>query len=235
MTQLRLSHLTKTAKHKTLLREVNLSLEAHHIYGLIGGNGAGKTTLFRCILGLSFSRGDIYWDHHLVTPEDQAEFLRKVGVVFPFPDSFDALTVAEVVDEHVWYYGCPPVAVEDYLERFGLMVASGAKLSTFSLGMKQRLNMALAFLHDPEIVLLDEPFNGLDREGIALLQDLLVVYKKQGKLIVVSSHSFAELEAIIDRVIMIDEGAIQAVSDLEELAVQGKGLADIYQDIKGGR
>lgn len=96
------------------------------------------------------------------------------------------------------------IDVESYLKKFELSVSLNTKISMFSLGMKQRLNTALEFLHSPEILILDEPFNGLDREGITLSQNLLIEFKQMGKLvIVVSSNSFSELESIADNVIMI--------------------------------
>lgn len=236
MTMLNISNLTKVTKQKTLLKDVNLSLSSHQIYGLIGGNGAGKTTLFRCLLGLSSSTGQIFLDDIAITEDNMPMFLRKVGAVFPFPDSYDTFTVKEIVDDHLQYYHCSSIDVENYLKKFGLNVSLGNKISMFSLGMKQRLNIALACLHDPEIMILDEPFNGLDREGIALLQNLLVEYKQKGKIIMISSHSFSELESISDQIIMIQNGEILATSSVEELKRKGfEHLEDFYQELKGGR
>ena len=103
----------------------------------------------------------------------------------------------------------------------------------FSLGMKQRLNIALACLHNPDILILDEPFNGLDRDGILFLQHLLLDFKKQEKLIIISSHSFAELEKITDRLIFIQQGEILVDTDVLEIKRQGfETFEQFYRKIK---
>ncbi|WP_438838678.1 ABC transporter ATP-binding protein [Streptococcus pluranimalium] len=233
MSRLSISNLTKVVKDKTLLNNICLTLNYGQIYGVIGDNGAGKTTLFRCILGLSKPIGTVALDDKIVNSFNYNDFLKKVGVVFPFPDSFGAYTVKEAFENHSRYYSCPFVDVESYLKQFGLNVSSGDKISRFSLGMKQRLNIALACLHNPEILILDEPFNGLDREGIILLQQLLKDFKKQGKLIIISSHSFAELEKITDHLIVIQQGEVLADTNVMEVKRQGFGTFEqFYREIK---
>ena len=236
MSRLTVSNLTKVVKNKTLLKDICLSLNYGQIYGVIGENGAGKTTLFRCILGLSKPIGTIALDDKIVNSFNYDDFLKKVGVTFPFLDSFGAYTVTEVVENHARYYSCLVVDVESYLKQFGLNVSSNDKISRFSLGMKQRLNIALACLHNPEILILDEPFNGLDREGILFLQQLLLDFKKQEKLIIISSHSFAELEQVIDHLILIDQGEVLADISVLEMKRQGfETLAPFYREIRGGQ
>lgn len=233
MSRLTVSNLTKVVKNKTLLKDVCLSLNYGQIYGVIGDNGAGKTTLFRCILGLSKPTGTVALDDKIVNSFNYNEFLKKVGVVFPLPDSFGAYTVKEAFENHVRYYTCQFVDVESYLKQFGLNVSLGDKISKFSLGMKQRLNIALACLHNPEIFILDEPFNGLDREGILFLQQLLLDFKKQEKLIIISSHSFAELEKITDRLVFIQRGEILIDTDVMEINQQGfETFEQFYRKIK---
>lgn len=233
MKQLTISNLTKVIRKKTLLNEINLSLIFGNIYAIIGGNGAGKTTLFRCLLGLSSSIGDIFLDDEPITEERFSDYLKKIGGMFSFPDSYDSLTVKEVLENHIRYYDCPSIDVESYLKKFELSVSLNTKISMFSLGMKQRLNMALAFLHSPEILILDEPFNGLDREGITLLQNLLIEFKQMGKLVIVSSHSFSELESIADNVIMIQNGEIVKKYSFKEMKQLGfEKLEDFYENIK---
>ena len=224
MSKLTVSNLTKVVKNKTLLNNVCLSLNYGQVYSVIGDNGAGKTTLFRCILGLSQPIGTVALDDKVVNSFNYNEFLKKVGVVFPFPDSFGAYTVKEA---------CQSVDVESYLKKFGLNVYLGDMICKFSLGMKQRLNIALACLHNPDILILDEPFNGLDRDGILFLQHLLLDFKKQEKLIIISSHSFAELEKITDRLIFIQQGEILVDTDVLEIKRQGfETFEQFYRKIK---
>ena len=214
MSKLTVSNLTKVVKNKTLLNNVCLSLNYGQVYSVIGDNGAGKTTLFRCILGLSQPTGTVALDDKIVNSFNYNEFLKKVGVVFPFPDSFGAYTVKEVFENHTRYYACQSVDVESYLKKFGL-------------------NVSLACLHNPEILILDEPFNGLDRDGILFLQDLLLDFKKQEKLIIISSHSFAELEKITDRLIFIQQGEILVDTDVLEIKRQGfETFEQFYRKIK---
>ena len=106
MKQLTISNLTKVIRKKTLLNEINLSLIFGNIYAIIGGNGAGKTTLFRCLLGLSSSIGDIFLDDEPITEERFSDYLKKIGGMFSFPDSYDSLTVKEVLENHIRYYDC---------------------------------------------------------------------------------------------------------------------------------
>ena len=233
MSKLTVSNLTKVVKNKTLLNNVCLSLNYGQVYSVIGDNGAGKTTLFRCILGLSQPIGTVALDDKVVNSFNYIEFLKKVGVVFPFPDSFGAYTVKEVFENHTRYYACQSVDVESYLKKFGLNVYLGDMICKFSLGMKQRLNIALACLHNPDILILDEPFNGLDRDGILFLQHLLLDFKKQEKLIIISSHSFAELEKITDRLIFIQQGEILVDTDVLEIKRQGfETFEQFYRKIK---
>lgn len=156
--------------------------------------------------------------------------MKKIGFISPFPDSYDSLTIEEVFEQHIRYYGVACIEAEKYLKEFGLTVSLTDKISMLSLGMKQRLNIALVLLHNPDIVVLDEPFNGLDREGISLLKKVLVELEQKDKLIIVSSHSFAELESVIDKVIMIQNGKIVKTSDFREMKSGDlKTLEDLYQ------
>lgn len=234
MKQLVLSSVTKVTKQKTLLRDITLSLEPHHIYGLIGPNGAGKTTLFRCLLGLTSATGTITYDGKKVTAFDNADFLRQVGVVSPFPDSYDKYTVADLFERHMHYYDVSLLSIEHYLKTVGLKVSLNDTIGMFSLGMKQRLTIALALLHQPDIILLDEPFNGLDRQGMVLLQDLLIDCKEQGKLIIIASHSFSELENIADQIVTIRHGEIIAEVAMADMKEKGFETLDAYyQQIQG--
>ena len=230
MALLNVENLTIKFGGLTAVSEVNMEIGEESLVGLIGPNGAGKTTLFRCLLGLSSFVGKIYIDNELVTKNNINEFLKKIGFISPFPDSYDSLTIEEVFEPHIRYYGVACIEAEKYLKEFGLTVSLTDKISMLSLGMKQRLNIALVLLHNPDIVVLDEPFNGLDREGISLLKKVLVELEQKDKLIIVSSHSFAELESVIDKVIMIQNGKIVKTSDFREMKSGDlKTLEDLYQ------
>ena len=160
MTVLEITDLTKVVDQKTLLNNINLLLTSSHIYGLIGENGAGKTTLFRCLLGLSSFVGKIYIDNELVTKNNINEFLKKIGFISPFPDSYDSLTIEEVFEQHIRYYGVACIEAEKYLKEFNL--ARDKKVKDLSRGMKMKLMIAVAFSHEAKLLILDEPTSGLD-------------------------------------------------------------------------
>lgn len=233
MSKLIISNLTKNIKSKTLLNNINLSLDSSEIYGVIGENGAGKTTLFRCVLGLSKAIGEIIFNDKVVDESNYNHFLTKIGVVFPFPDILSFYTVEEIFANHLQYYECRSTDIKAYLKKFGLNVSLEDKISRFSLGMKQRLNIALACFHNPEILILDEPFNGLDREGIILLQELFLKLKEEGKIIIISSHSFSELESIANHLIVIHQGEVLTELSIENIRRQGfETLEQFYREIK---
>lgn len=221
MEKLAISHLTKIVQEKVLLKVLHLHLNAGCICGVIGDNGAGKTTLFRCILGLSQALGTITIDDKLLDSMTYKDFLKRVGYITPLPESFGAYTVTEVFDDHIYYYGCSAVNYRQYLKKFGLTLSPEEKISTLSWGMKQRLAISLACLHNPELLILDEPFNGLDRDGVVFLQQLLLTFKQERKLILISSHSFTDLEKIADSLILLHQGEILATSDVGDIKQQG--------------
>lgn len=161
--------------------------------------------------------------------------MKKVGAVFPLPDSYDDYSVNEVLDNHLHYYELAPIDKESYLKNFGLHVSLDSQIGLFSLGMKQRLNIALAFLHNPDILILDEPSNGLDREGSELLQGLLLDCQNKGKIVILSSHSFFELESTADTFLVLHKGKLVATTSLREIKQKGfNSLEEYYKTVKEG-
>lgn len=232
MKELSINGLYKSIDDRILLQGIKLKLNANRIYGLVGGNGAGKTTFFKCILGLSHSQGQIMQDGTPIISETINEFLKKVGTVFPFPDSYADYTIAQVFSDHLFYFECTDVDIKKSLESTGLTVPVNTKISSLSLGMKQRLNIAMALAHNPEILILDEPFNGLDRDGVDLLKEVIVKFIDDNKMVMVSSHSFNELEDIVTDLLLIQNGRLINESSIAMLREQNLTIEDFYRGVK---
>ena len=206
--EIRLSRAVKKYKKCVAVNDVSLTIDKPMIYGLIGKNGAGKTTLLKLISGLA--RAD--------SGEVICSSERGVGVLIENPGIFGHLSAKDNLLVKMRMTGCTDQkkAVE-LLEKVGLPSESSKKAGAFSLGMKQRLGIALALVGDPDILLLDEPINGLDPEGIIFVRDLLIELEKEKKIIIISSHMLEELSKIADRYGFLDNGVLKREFDKEEL------------------
>jgi ABC-type multidrug transport system ATPase subunit len=197
---------------------VNLSVRRGDVFGFLGPNGAGKTTAIGMMLGLlQPTSGRVELFGHSVTPRDVAP-LRRVGSLVGAPamiPSFTALENLNVlarlhpnVDAH---------RVDEVLEVVGLMEASKRQVQGFSLGMKQRLGLAQALLHHPELLILDEPTNGLDPAGMREIRELLQALAKAGVTVFLSSHLLHEIEQVCDRVAVLRRGRVVAQGEVSLL------------------
>lgn len=216
---LRINNLSKTYGAKKALDGVSFEVERGKIYGFIGENGAGKTTAIRAITGLSpIENGTI----ELFGKSDSkglAEARRKMGCLVESPILDMRKTAKENLMLQELLYGNKDSAkVDKILARVGLGDVKNKKVGNFSLGMKQRLGIALALINDPEILILDEPVNGLDPMGMVDVRELLVsLCKEDGITIVVSSHILAELYQLATDYIIISHGHIISTLSKEEL------------------
>lgn len=216
---LRINNLSKTYGAKKALDGVSFEVERGKIYGFIGENGAGKTTAIRAITGLSpIENGTI----ELFGKSDSkglAEARRKMGCLVESPILDMRKTAKENLMLQELLYGNKDSAkVDKILARVGLGEVKNKKVGNFSLGMKQRLGIALALINDPELLILDEPVNGLDPMGMVDVRELLVsLCKEDGITIVVSSHILAELYQLATDYIIISHGHIISTLSKEEL------------------
>ena len=202
--------LTKKYKNTQALDGVNIKLEKGNIYGFIGQNGAGKTTLIRLITGLSFpTSGELYLFGQ--TGEKQLQEQRKrIGCMVETPALYPNMTAYQNLEIQRIQRGIPDKKViKDTLELVGLKDTGKKKAKDFSLGMKQRLGIALALINDPEFLILDEPVNGLDPVGIVEVRELIKrLNKEKGMTILISSHILDELYQTVDHYIIISHGSI---------------------------
>lgn len=213
------------AKGAQTLSDINLHVEKGSIYGFLGPNGSGKTTTLSLLLGLlNNQKGDIeIFGQHLHA--NREEILKKVGSLIETPSLYGHLTATENLEVYRPVYGVSKGRITDVLKIVGLADTGKKVVKKFSLGMKQRLSVALALLPDPELLVLDEPSNGLDPAGIIELRELIKkLNREQGMTIVISSHLLAEVEKMVSHVGIVFKGKMIFQGPLSELhSFQQKG------------
>lgn len=203
---------------ETALNQVTLQVPEGSIYGFLGPNGAGKTTTLKLILGLlKKQRGEI---RVFGKPfeKNRVETLRHTGAMIESPSIYGQLTAIENLKILQRIYQCPEERIQEVLELVGLGGTGSKRASQFSLGMKQRLSIAIALLHKPSLLILDEPTNGLDPSGILEIRELLQnLNRDYGITILVSSHLLPEIEKLVTHVGIINQGKILFQGTLAEL------------------
>ncbi len=200
------------------LHDVNLHVEQGRIYGFLGPNGAGKTTTLRLLLGLLKNQeGNIQVFGKELAP-NRMEILKKIGSLIEQPSLYNHLTAKENLEIYRRIYGVPKERITEVLTLVGLGETGTKKAKQFSLGMKQRLSIAVALLHRPELLILDEPTNGLDPNGIIETRELIKRLNAEfGVTVLVSSHILAEIERMATHVGIIHKGAFLFQGPLSEL------------------
>lgn len=197
--------LEKKYGQHTALDNVSVRVEAGSIVGFVGPNGAGKSTTLRIIAGLESADSGI----SEIDGERSGRLSRpwsKMGTLLDRQGVNGELTAVRAVRALGEAYGVPSSEMEEILDTVDLMHAKNRKVKTFSLGMKQRLNLALALIAHPDYLLLDEPMNGLDPDGIMWLREFFGSFRDEGGGILLSSHTLTEVEAVADEIVVIKEG-----------------------------
>jgi ABC-2 type transport system ATP-binding protein len=226
---IKVSNVSKYFKDIKAVDNLSFSINEGDIYGFLGQNGAGKSTTIRMLLTLiEPTNGEIeIFGMNLRT--NRKEILRKVGAVIERPDLYKYLTAYENVSLFAKMSGIkiPRNKLLAQLEQVGLAERAHSKVKTYSLGMKQRLGIAVALVNDPQLVILDEPTNGLDPQGIADVRNLILhLSKHQGRTVLVSSHLLSEIELIANRMLIVDkgkkiiEGSVQELFDPADMMVE---------------
>jgi ABC-2 type transport system ATP-binding protein len=216
---LKTNSLTKSYHGVNALHDVSVTLEAGRIYGLIGQNGAGKTTLMRLVAGLSFPKsGSIELFGHTGERALQVE-RKRLGCMIEYPSLTPNMTAKENLKLHRIMRGIPNKEVEDeLLELVGLSDTKKKKAKNFSFGMKQRLGIAIALLGNPELLILDEPINGLDPLGVVEIRNLLKKLCEERQMtILISSHNLPELYQTATDYIIIHKGEVKQALTLAGL------------------
>ena len=211
--------LTKNYGEQTAVNSVNLHVKKGRIYGLLGRNGAGKTTIMKMILGLTpITSGEVDVFGKNIKGREKRAYPR-IGAIIETPGFYPNLTGTENLEIFAKLRGtAAPNAVENALEIVGLPYKDKKLFSKYSLGMKQRLGIANAILHDPELLILDEPTNGLDPIGIAEIREFIKnLSVERGKTILISSHILSEISLLADDIGIIDHGVLLEESSMSEL------------------
>lgn len=214
--------LSKKIGSKTLVADVSLHIPKGEIYGFLGPNGAGKTTVMKMIMNLwKPTSGTVEVFGEILTPKSY-KFLQRIGSIVEFPTFYDHMTGRENLQLHCEYMGYYNVnSVENALEMLDLTHAADQTVKSYSLGMKERLGIARAIMCKPELLILDEPTNGLDPAGMKQIRDLLkTLCTDYGITIMISSHILSEVESIADTVGIIHHGKMMKeirMQDIEEM------------------
>ncbi|MDU5082407.1 ABC transporter ATP-binding protein [Tissierella carlieri] len=211
--------LTKEYSSFLALDNISLKIKGGKIYGLLGRNGAGKTTIMKSILGLTFpTKGKIYIKDSLIDYKDKDQF-SIIGSMIETPAFYSNLSARENLELFALIRGVTEKnAIEKSLDLVGLDSNSNKTFASFSMGMKQRLGIANAILHEPEVLILDEPTNGLDPIGIVEVRNILIdLCKNYNKTILISSHILSEIEKIVDDIAFIERGKVLEESSIEDI------------------
>lgn len=205
---LQTSGLSKKIGSKALVTDVNIHIPKGEIYGFLGPNGAGKTTVMKMITNLwKPTSGTIEVFGEVLTPKSY-EVLKRMGCIIEFPTFYDHMTGRENLQLHCEYMGYYNVdSVESALQMLDLTSAADQPVKNYSIGMKERLGIARAIMCKPELLILDEPTNGLDPAGMKQIRDLLkTLCSEYGITVMISSHILSEVESIADTVAIIHHG-----------------------------
>ena len=228
---IQVQNLSKRFKDFTAVDNLSFTVNQGDIYGFLGQNGAGKSTTIRMLLSLiTPSSGSIKIFGKSLS-EDRYAILKQTGAVIEKPDVYKYLTAYENLQLFSKISGG---AVADkqqllaQLETVGLLDRAGSKVKTFSQGMKQRLGIAIALVHNPQLIILDEPVNGLDPQGIADIRNLILrLSREMGKTVVVSSHLLSEIQLIANRLLIIDKGKKMVEGNASELFDPAQTIVEI--------
>jgi ABC-2 type transport system ATP-binding protein len=222
--------LTKRFGDAVAVDALTFSLQRGTITGFLGPNGAGKTTTLRMLLGLARpTAGEaLVFGHRYEELEHPA---RRVGAVLESGDFDPGRSGRNHLRALALATSIPRSRVEELLELVELQAAGDRPVRTYSLGMRQRLGLAGALLGDPELLLLDEPANGLDPAGVHWLRGFLRQFADQGRTVLVSSHVLAEVAQTVDQVLIIDRGRLIKTVRLDQLAAGTRSLEDLYLEL----
>ncbi len=221
---LKTENLNKSFKGQKIVDNVALEVQRNTVYGLLGPNGAGKSTTLKMMTGmLRPDAGNIIFNGHTWTRND----LQDIGVLIETPPLYDNLTATENLQVRTIALGLPQSRIEEVLKIVDLTNTGKKRAGQFSLGMKQRLGIAIALLNKPKLLILDEPTNGLDPIGIQELRKLIRSFPEQGITVILSSHILPEVEQVVDDIGIIADGKL----GYQGPAPQGQELESLFMQV----
>ena len=217
---LKTKNLCKSFSGQKVVNNISLNIERNSVYGLLGANGAGKSTTLKMITGiLKPTSGSMEFDNHEWTRTD----LNHIGALIEMPPLYENLTAYENLKVRTVILGLTDERIEEVLQMVRLTETGRKRAGQFSLGMKQRLGIAIALLNNPKLLILDEPTNGLDPVGMEELRELIRSFPAKGITVILSSHNLAEVQQTADHIGIIAggvlgyEGQLNANENLEQL------------------
>jgi ABC-2 type transport system ATP-binding protein len=230
-----INNLTKTYKNGRGIKDVSFKIDKGDIYGLLGPNGSGKTTTMKIITGLTRAdAGDIEIFGRSVEKEGEKS-LEHVGCLIEAPALYEYMSAKKNLENAARYYiDIKAPQIEEILDQTGLLKYQNDKVKDFSLGMKQRLGLALALLSNPKLVILDEPVNGLDIEGMVAIREIIIKQaKSKGTTFLISSHLAHELEMVCNKIAIMKEGTLLKTATMEEVREKSGNLESYFLETVG--
>lgn len=216
-----ISKLSKSYGEKWVLRNLNLDIFPGQVIGYIGPNGAGKSTTVKILTGLIPGFSGEVTIGGMSMKDNPTEIKRMIGYVPENAEIYDVLTPVEYLDFIGKLYGMEEVLLQErsrkLLEAFGLGAVLGDRMDTFSKGMRQKVLLIAGIIHDPKIIILDEPLSGLDANAVIMIKELIMRLSKEGKTIFYCSHMMDVVEKVCDRILLINKGEIIADGSFESL------------------
>lgn len=221
-----LSH--KFAHDVTVLSDIHLQIQKGSIYGFLGPNGAGKTTTLKLILGLLKKQSGIITIFDKDFANNRVGVLNHIGSLIESPSFYGHLTAIENLKVFQKIYQCPIARIGEVLHYVDLPDTGKKKVSQFSLGMKQRIGIAIALLNNPTLLILDEPTNGLDPNGMVEMRELLLkLNREKGTTILISSHLLSEIEKLVTHIGVINKGQMLFEGTISELREKQKEISHV--------
>ncbi len=229
-------NLIKTFSGEEVIKACNMTVSKGSIYGLLGVNGAGKTTLFKMLSGLLIPIGGTAEVLGMDIVSQRQDVLKNIGTIIETPIFYEHLPAKENLEIHLSYMGIANVDIAPFLEAVDLQSTNRHPVSKYSLGMRQRLGIARALSHKPQLLILDEPINGLDPMGIRKMRELfLKLAKEENITILISSHILNEIQYIADTIGVMVKGTIVEEVPLETIKSEyPNGLEDYFFNMMDG-
>ena len=231
------NHLSKQSGKTYRVHDLSMAVPKKCVYGFLGPNGAGKSTTLKMILGLVHpSQGSIKLFGKVMNSANRLSILRRTGSLIENPGGYGHLTGLENMQIIQKLKGVNEAEIASALKTVRLYDQRDKKLSNYSLGMKQRLGIAMAILGNPKLLILDEPTNGLDPAGIQEMRQLICSLPKERNMtVIISSHLLSEIEQMADQVGIIHHGHMLYQGTLANLETQGDNLEDVFLEMTGGK
>ena len=231
------NHLSKQSGNTYRVNDLSMAVPENCVYGFLGPNGAGKSTTLKMILGLIHpNQGSIKIFGKVMNSANRLSILRQTGSLIENPGGYGHLNGLENMQIIQKLKGVSEAEIAPALKTVRLYDQRDKKLSNYSLGMKQRLGIAMAILGNPKLLILDEPTNGLDPAGIQEMRQLICSLPKERNMtVIISSHLLSEIEQMADQVGIIHHGRMLYQGTLADLETQGDNLEDVFLEMTGGK